>query len=126
MGTYGDRLSANTILDKAAITVEDPTATEDISVFFTSRAITVQEMRAVLLGSATPSVTWTIRHSTDRSAAGNEVVTGGTTTTSTTTGSDVTVFNDATIPADSFVWLETTAQSGTVDELNVCVIYSED
>ena len=110
-----------------AISVEDPTSAEDISMFFTNRAITITEMRAVLVGSATPSVTWTIRHhATDRSNAGNAVVTGGTTTTSTTSGSDVTSFNDATIPADSFVWLETTAKSGTVDELHVSILYTVD
>jgi hypothetical protein len=109
-----------------SITVESPTSAEDISMFFTNSAITVREMRAVLVGSSTPSVTWTVRHSTDRSAVGNEVVSGGTTTTSTTTGSDVTAFNDATIPADSFVWLETTAQSGTVGQINITVFYTED
>jgi hypothetical protein len=109
-----------------SITVEDPTSSEDISVFFTNKAITISEIRAVLVGSASPSVTWTIRHGTDRSAAGAEVVTGGTTTTSISTGSDVTVFNDATIVADSFVWLETTAQSGTVDELHITIVYTED
>ncbi len=109
-----------------SITVEDPTATEDISIFFTSTAITISEMRAVVRGT-TPSVTWTIRHNaTDRSVAGNEVVTSGTTTTSESAGSDVTSFNDATIPADSFVWLETTGQTGTVDELHVSIIYTED
>ena len=109
-----------------SITIEDPTSSEDLAIGFTNRAITVTEMRAVLVGSATPSVTWTIRHSTDRSAAGNQVVTGGTATTSTTTGSDVTSFNDATIPADSFIWLETTAQSGTVGELHVTIKASVD
>lgn len=109
-----------------SVTVESPTATEDISLFFTPEAITITEIRAVLVGSATPSVTWTIRHGSDRSAAGNEVVTSGTTTTSTTTGSDVTSFNDATIAADSFVWLETTAQSGTVDEINISIVYTRD
>ena len=110
-----------------SISVEDPTSSEDITLFFTSRAITITEIRAVLLGSSTPSVTWTIRHhATDRSNAGNEVVTSGTTTTSTTSGSDVTAFNDATIPADSFVWLETTAQSGTVDELHITIIGTYD
>ena len=110
-----------------AITIEDPTSSEDITMFFTDDAITVTQLNAVLAnGSSTPSVTWTIRHSTDRSAAGNEVVTSGTTTTSTTTGSEVTSFNDATIPAGSWVWLETTAQSGTVPELNVTVEYTVD
>lgn len=102
-------------------TLEDPDATEDLTIGFTNRAITVTEIRAVLLGSATPSVTWTIRHSTDRNATGNEVVTGGTTTTSTTTGSDVTSFNDATIPLNSFIWIETTAKSGTVTEIHITI-----
>lgn len=120
---------ARTVADvdwSKAITVEDPTNAEDISMFFTEDAITITKMAAVLIGSATPSVTWTVRHSTDRSAAGNEVVTGGTTTTSTTVGSIVTAFNDATIPAASFVWLETTAKSGTVDELHLTVQYTKD
>lgn len=108
------------------ITVEAPTAAEDLSMFFTPVAITVTKIVAVLVGSATPSVTWTLRHSTDRSAAGNEVVTGGTATTSVSTGSVVTSFDDATIPADSFVWLETTAQSGTVGQVTVTAIYTED
>ncbi len=108
------------------ITVEDPTDSEDISFFFTNRAVTVTEIRAVLVGSSTPSVTWTVRHGTDRSAAGAEVVTSGTTTTSVSSGSDVTSFNDATIVADSFVWLETTAQSGTVDEIQITIVYTED
>ena len=82
-------------------------------------------MRAVVVGY-TPSVTWTIRHGTDRSATGAEVVTGGTTTTNTTTGDDVVSFNDATIVADSHVWLETTAQTGTVTEISITIIYDED
>jgi len=106
-----------------AITVEDPTSSEDISIFFTEKAITVTEIRAVLIGSSTPSVTWTVRHdATDRNDTGIEVVTSGTTTTSVTAGDDVTSFNDATIPADSYVWLETTAQSGTVTEITVTII----
>jgi hypothetical protein len=113
---------------KKAVTifVEDPTNAEDISMGFWNAAATVTEMRAVLLGSSTPSVTWTVRHGTDRNATGAEVVTSGTTTTSTTTGSDVTAFNDATIVADSFIWLETTAKSGTVDGLQVTVIFEQD
>lgn len=108
-------------------TLENPTNAEDLTLGFTNRAITVTEIRVVLLGSSTPSVTWTIRHhATDRSNAGSEVVTGGTTTTSTTAGSDVTSFNDATIPADSFIWLETTAKSGTVTELHVTMIGTVD
>ena len=116
------------VIVEKSITVESPTSSEDITWFFTNRAITVTEMRAVLsVGTSTPSVTWTIRHhASDRSNAGAEVVTGGTTTTSITTGSDVTSFDDATIPADSYVWVETSAQSGTVPELHITLIASID
>jgi len=106
--------------------VESPTSSEDITMFFTDDAITITQMNAVLRGSSTPSVTWTVRHDTDRSATGTEVVTSGTTTTSTTTGSEITSFNDETIPAGSWIWLETTAQSGTVDEINVTIEYTVD
>lgn len=109
-----------------SITIESPTSSEDISMFFTSEAMTISKMACVLTGSSTPSVTWTVRHSTDRSAVGNEVVTSGTTTTSTTTGSIVTSFNDATVPANSFVWIETSASSGVVDTINLTIIYDAD
>ena len=110
----------------ASIIIEDPTATEDLSFFFSNLAITITEMRAVLTGSSTPSVTWTVRHGTDRNATGAEVVTSGTATTSTTTGSDVTSFNDATVLADSHLWVETTAQGGTADSLLITVIFEID
>lgn len=115
-----------TPIQSKSITIESPTSSEDISMFYTDEAITITKIVAVLVGSATPSVTWTLRHGTDRSGTGAEAVTSGTTTTSTTTGSVVTSFNDATVVADSFLWLETTAQSGTVDQLNITVFYRQD
>ena len=108
-----------------SISIEDPTASEDISLFYTEDAITVELMTAVMVGT-TPSVTWTVKHGTDRSAAGAAIVTAGTTTTNTTTGDDVTSFNDATIVADSFVWIETTAESGTTDEMHLTIYYRQD
>jgi len=104
-----------------SITIPDPTNAEDLSLFYADEAWTITKIVAVLVGSSTPSVTWTVRKGSDRSAAGTEVVTSGTTTTSTTTGSVVTSFNSATIAAADFVWLETTAKSGTVNQLHVTI-----
>ncbi len=101
------------------VSVEFPTATEDISLGFAFTAGEVIKMAAWLRGSSTPSVTWTMRHGTDRNATGTEVVTSGTTTTTTTTPQTITTFNNELILVDSAVWLETTAQSGTVLELFV-------
>lgn len=102
-----------------SLTVEAPTNTENISMFFAEQPWTLKEIRSVLRGSSTPSVTFSIRYGTDRSAAGTEIVTSGITVTSTTTGVATTSFTNGTIPAGNFVWLTTSAQSGTVNELSV-------
>jgi hypothetical protein len=107
------------------ITIESPTSSEDITWFFTDRAITVVQVRAVLNnGASTPSVTYQVYHATDRSAAGTGVTTSGA-VTSTTTGTDATL-SDTTIPADSWVWIETSAQSGTTPEIALFIEYTDD
>lgn len=107
------------------ITIEDPTNAEDITLMFTDRAITIVSETCVVVGS-TPSVTVTLRHGTDRSAAGTELNTGGNAITSTTSGDQDTTLDDATIVADSWLWIETTAQSGTVDTLTCTWEYTVD
>lgn len=107
-----------------SFTIESPTSTEDIGLWRTNVDITITGIHAVSLGT-TPSLTYTLRFNSDRSAVGTEVVTGGSTTTSTTTGDSITVFDDATIPAGSWIWLETTAQSGTTDQVTITINYDE-
>ena len=116
-GAGGGAASTTTFL------ISEPGPAEtDTPGFFTDAGFTVAQLNAVLTGSSTPSVTWTIRFANDRTpAGGTEVVTGGTTTTSTTTGDEIIVFNNDVIPAGSWVWIETTAQSGTVGTLTVTV-----
>jgi hypothetical protein len=81
--------------------------------------MTIKSITSVLIGSSIPSVTFTLRYDSDRNAVGTEVITSGTTVTNTTTGTTITTFNNPIIPADKFIWLETTAKSGTVNELFV-------
>ena len=113
------------VAHRAAVRFTSPAAADEDDLVHVGIGVTITEMRAVHSGTglSSPSVTWTVRHDPDRSAAGNEVVTGGTTTTSSTTGDDVIVFNDATVPADSFLWVELTAESGTTDKFLVVVTY---
>lgn len=121
--------TAERVLDPVrmfGITVEDPTNAEDISVKFTDVAVTIVRQNCVLVGNTTPSVTLTLRHGTDRSAAGAELNTSGDAITSVTTGHEDTSFNDPTIVANSFIWLETTAQSGIVDEVSCTWEYQID
>lgn len=115
-GVRTDQLDMPTV---KSIIVESPGSAENLSFFRADKAISISKITAVLRGSNTPSVTYSIKHGSDRSGAGTEVVTGGSTVTSTTTGTSVTSFNNASITAGHYVWLVTTAKSGTVDELSV-------
>ena len=110
--------------NKVGLTIESPTATEDVTIMKTNDAITIRNIESVMVGSDTTSIDWTLRYDSDRDAAGTEVVTGGSHTTSDTTGDSVTVFNEATIDATNWLWLETTDTSGTsIDSFNVTIWY---
>ena len=111
------------ITKPSSFNLEAPSATEDGPTDFAQIDLVVEEIRAVLQGSSSPSVTWTIRYAADRNAAGTEIVTGGTVTTSIT-GQTVTVFNAPNIPAGSWIWLETTAQSGIVLSMTISVVFA--
>lgn len=106
------------------VDIASPTGSEDRTLFFAETEVAIEQLNAVVRGT-TPSVTWTVRYGTDRSATGTEAVTGGTTTTSQTAGSEVTKFDNGTVPAGNWVWLETTAVSGTVQELAVSLRYRD-
>jgi len=116
-------IGGNKSYDKS-LTIENPTASEDISFFFTDKALKAHKIRPILIGS-TPFVQWTLRYGTDRSAVGTELIAGGTGTTEVTTGIDIETFTSFLIPANSHVWLETTNKTGTVVSLALTLFYSE-
>jgi hypothetical protein len=103
------------------ITIEAPTATENLTIFRTDVAITVVEVIAVSRGTS-PSTTYQLKHSTDRSAAGSNLTTSAA-TTSTTTGNVATLSVPA-IAADSWVWLTTSAATGTSVVLTIDIRYT--
>ena len=107
-----------------SITIEDPTGSEDIDFFYTNRPLLITQVHVVLQGSATPSVTYALVSGTTR---GTTVTThvSAVAVTNVTTGVDSTVAA-AGVLDNSFAWIETTNQSGTVDSLTVTVFYTED
>lgn len=110
-----------------SITVENPDSSENLTLGFFFVDSTVTEIQAVVVGSSTPSVTILVKQGTHRDDGGTtSTVLGATAITSVDTGQNFTSFTDATIPADNWLWLETNAQSGTVTELHVTVLYTED
>lgn len=115
--------SASALPRSKSVFIESPTGAEKTMLFYTTVAITVAQIEAVLFGSSSPSVTFSIRYGADVSGSGTEVKTSGITVTSTTIGSNTSSFDSAAIPANNFVWITTSAQSGTVTGLSVTVLY---
>ena len=101
-----------------SVSVYAPTTTDNITMFYTSNALTLSNIESVIRGAGT-GVTFSVRYGTDRSATGTEVVTSGINCTNTTTGLSTTSFNNGTISASSFVWLTIAGVSGNPNELSV-------
>jgi hypothetical protein len=106
------------------ITIESPALNDDITFFRTDVAVTVQEIYAVCVDAGTPDVDVAIRHATDRSAAGTIVATKDA-ITSKTTGETFTI-SDATIPADSWIWVEIDEATAAPASLTLDVRFTQD
>ena len=125
-GTKLDGIEAGATTDQTlsrGLTLEEPVNGDNITIFRTDVAITVQEVIAVSTGT-TPNTTYSISYSTDRSAAGTTLV--ASTTTSGTVNGNVATITNVNIPANSFIWFECSASSGTSVYLSLDVRYTED
>lgn len=124
-GTYGNVVLNFTLpqgnTGPRATSIPYPSNAENITFFYTATALTVSRISSVLTGGTTPSVTFSIRYSGVRSATGTEVVTGGIVCSDTGIGIKTTTFNSATISANSWVWITTTAMSGNPTSLAISV-----
>lgn len=104
--------------------IPNPTATTDTTMFFTDVAITIVQINHVLQGST--SIDWNLKHATTRDNGTPNDVLLADVTTSSTSGSEITAFNDETIPAGSWVWVGASAASGTPKELAITILYTID
>ena len=105
------------------LTVANPTITDDLTWFYTPTAITITELATVI--RAGTSVTPDVRHGTDRSAAGTPLIAIPAAATSTTTGAPITTFDNPTIAANSYVWVEYGGVDGAVEEATHTLSYVE-
>lgn len=105
------------VMRTVSITMEDPEANDDIAVCFFFQAVTIREIEAVIVGT---SCTIDPYHNTDRSAGGGatDVLSAATAITATTSYNipgDGGTLNDVTIPADSWLIMEVTAETSCTE-----------
>jgi hypothetical protein len=88
--------------------------------FFTNTSITLSQIRTVVLGT-TPSVNATFSYGTSR--ATGTTIQANILTTNVTNGNTQTSFTNATVPANSFVWVTLNSVTGTVSEYHATLMY---
>lgn len=120
--TGGGGGGGNVNSNRASLTLYDPTNAEDITMMYTSSSITINKVFSVLRGSAGQSVTISLHYATTRNAAGTAIVSAQA-VTATSSIADVTKTVNTTVDAGNFIWLETSATAGTVNELFVQFTY---
>lgn len=106
-----------------SLSLPDPTNAENVPLFYTPVAITVAEVDDAVKGSGSPSVTWNIKYATALDSGSPTSLWTTDRTTTTTSGATTTTFNNASIPAGRWVWLTSSAKSGTVNYLHVTINY---
>lgn len=111
----GDVTSKTLSMEGVAVDARRPS-------FFTENGISISRVVASIRGSSSPSVSWTLRFGPTRNGPSTEVLDGGMVTDDEAGGSSHILFSNSQIPGNSFVFLEVTGVSGTVDELSVTII----
>lgn len=105
------------------ITITSPTASENLTIFYTTEEITVVNVADCTLGS-TPSVTYNIKFAATRNGSATNVFSSDRTIASAA-GSTTTTFANATIPANRWVWIETSAVFGVINDFSVVTTFSK-
>lgn len=100
-----------------SLTLLNPLVGDNFTLFRTVKQTGISAITAVIQGSSSPSLTFAIKAAADRSASGIDVV-ASVAVTNTTTGTALTVLNQP-LAAGTYVWIDVTAKSGTVSELNL-------
>jgi hypothetical protein len=121
--TGTDWITASPILK--AISIPNPVAADDVTLFYTPTAITISAVYSHIIGST--NVVYNLRFASSRNSISlTSVFTSNITLTSNAGQTNNSGFNDATIPAGNWVWLNTVSVSGTPSLFHLTVEYTQD
>jgi hypothetical protein len=108
-GNTGPQGNTGPVAPKA-ITIFEPVANDNWTLFYTNQQIVLSEIRTVITSSgSSPSVNASFFYGTNRTSGTS--IQSSVITTSDTTGNSIISFSNGTIPANNFVWLTVTTAS---------------
>lgn len=102
-----------------SLTIAYPVAGDNLTLFYTQSNTTLLQVAAILRGSGSPSVTYSLKYAANRSSAGTAATLS--TTVSSTTIAALATLQNMPIPANNFLWLEISSISGNPTELSITV-----
>lgn len=103
-----------------AIAIPSPTSTDNVTLFLTSNEIIINTVASVLQGIANSNVVFKIQSAASRSNTNpKQLVTNGIICANINEGVITTTFDQATINANSWVWLTTSFANGGTTEIAV-------
>jgi hypothetical protein len=118
--TNADAAFAKANLISRHITVPSPLVTDNVTFFFTDRALTFNKVVSVVRGSATPNVVFLLSYESSRhDGATRTNILNNVTCANTTNGVISTSFTNPTVPANNYVTLTFSTVSGTVTDIHV-------
>jgi len=111
-------------LQTETLNIPSPGNSENRTMIHLSRGIDLKEVADVVVGSSSPSIDYNINYASDRNGSATTVFSSDR-TANDETGQTTNTFNNSSIPSGNWVWLTTSATSGTVDEFHVSMRYRE-
>ena len=96
-----------------------PSASVNATIWKTQKAVTITSVNVVVRGTS-PSVTYVINYGASRATADGTIV-----ASATVTANGNATLNTTSIPINNYVWITTSAVSGTIDEFYVQVNFNQ-
>jgi len=117
-----DDLAGTPVLSKS-VAIANPVATDDVTAFFTPVAINISSVHSHIAG--TTNVVFNVGHAATRDGTQLNVFTSNVTVSSLSGQNNNSGFDDETIPANSWVWIDVVSVSGTPSIFHATLIYTE-
>jgi len=103
-----------------SISIPSPVITDNVTLFYTSKHITITKISSVLQGIANSNVVFTIKSAAKRDNSSPKLMnTAGFVCANTSDGVILTTFDQPVINANSWIWLTTSFANGGTTELAV-------
>lgn len=103
----------------AVLILPSPAGTEKRPLLRAPRDLSIRRISAVITAGTLPTVTFTVRHGPDISAAGTLVKTPNFVCNTNGEGQEWTTFNSSVVSAGDWIWVLLSARSGTPSAFTV-------